>query len=146
MSGGSYDYLCTKTAEELFNNHRYQLRNMADDLSRDFAQSKAARDTTHLLNLIESYAQDIENRSNRLEHVWHHQEWWKSNDYSRDQVERQIASYETDTDNGGTAPLSTDDKQELQELRRKKRELESTIETLKAATIFFARECNLLHH
>ncbi len=43
---------------------------------------------------------------------------------------------------GGT---SSEEKRELRELRRKCKELESTIEILKAATSFFARECDPLH-
>ena len=34
---------------------------------------------------------------------------------------------------------------EMRELRRKNRELEQTIEILKAATSFFARECDPRH-
>jgi len=34
---------------------------------------------------------------------------------------------------------------EIRELRRKNKELEQTIEILKAATTFFARECDPLH-
>jgi transposase len=46
----------------------------------------------------------------------------------------------------GVAPgLMTDDVREIRELRRKCRELEQTIEILKAATTFFARECDPLH-
>ena len=46
----------------------------------------------------------------------------------------------------GEAPgVSSEEGRELRELRRKCRELESTIEILKAATSFFARECDPLH-
>ena len=45
----------------------------------------------------------------------------------------------------GEAPgISTDAAREIRELRRKCRELESTIEILKAATSFFVRECDPL--
>jgi transposase len=43
----------------------------------------------------------------------------------------------------GTAPgVSSSESAEIRELRRKNRELEQTIEILKAATGFFARECD----
>jgi transposase len=41
--------------------------------------------------------------------------------------------------------VSSETMRELRELRRKNRELEQTIEILKAATTFFARECDPLH-
>lgn len=47
-------------------------------------------------------------------------------------------------DGAEAAEMSTETAQELRELRRKCRELESTIEILKAATTFFARECDPL--
>ena len=47
---------------------------------------------------------------------------------------------------GGQAPgVSTESAREIRELRRKNRELEQTIEILKAATSFFAREHDPLH-
>ncbi len=52
---------------------------------------------------------------------------------------------QAEIDAGEAAGLSTQEKRELRELRRKNRELESTIEILKAATTFFARECDPLH-
>ncbi len=52
---------------------------------------------------------------------------------------------QAEIDAGEAAGMSSDDKRELRELRRKNRELEITIEILKAATTFFARECDPLH-
>jgi transposase len=43
----------------------------------------------------------------------------------------------------GTAPgVTSSESAEIRELRRKNRELEQTIEILKAATSFFVRECD----
>ena len=52
---------------------------------------------------------------------------------------------QAEIDAGEAAGMSSDDKRELRELRRKNRELEITIEILEAATTFFARECDPLH-
>jgi transposase len=49
-------------------------------------------------------------------------------------------------DAGEAAGVSSEEKWELRELRRKCKELESTVEILKAATTFFARECDPRHH
>jgi transposase len=51
---------------------------------------------------------------------------------------------QAEIDAGEAAGLSTQEKRELRELRRKNRELEQTIEILKSATTFFARECDPL--
>ena len=52
---------------------------------------------------------------------------------------------QTEVDAGDAAGVPTETARELRELRRKNRELEQTIEILKAATSFFARECDPLH-
>jgi transposase len=49
-----------------------------------------------------------------------------------------------DVDAGAAAGVPSETARELQELRRKNRELEATIDILKAATAFFARECDPL--
>ena len=52
---------------------------------------------------------------------------------------------QAEVDAGDSPGVSTDAARELRELRRKNRELEQTIEILRAATSFFARECDPLH-
>jgi len=52
---------------------------------------------------------------------------------------------QTEIDAGEAPGVSSEERRELRELRRKNRELESTIEILKAATSFFARECDPRH-
>jgi transposase len=52
---------------------------------------------------------------------------------------------QAEVDDGEAAGVPTEAARELRELRRKNRELEATIEILKAATTFFARECDPQH-
>ena len=52
---------------------------------------------------------------------------------------------QTEIDAGEAPGASSEERRELRELRRKNGELESTIEILKAATRFFARECDPRH-
>jgi transposase len=47
-----------------------------------------------------------------------------------------------EVDAGEAAGVPSETARELREVRRKNRELEATIEILKAATRFFARECD----
>lgn len=47
-------------------------------------------------------------------------------------------------DAGELAGVTSEEAREIREFRRKNRELEQTIEILKAATHFFARECDPL--
>jgi len=52
---------------------------------------------------------------------------------------------QADVDTGEAAGVPTEMARELRELRRRNRELEATIEILKAATSFFAREHDPRH-
>jgi transposase len=52
---------------------------------------------------------------------------------------------QAEVDDGQAAGVSTRESQELRELRKKCRELEQTVEILKAATSFFARESDPRH-
>jgi transposase len=50
-----------------------------------------------------------------------------------------------DVDEGKAAGVTSSESAEIRELRRKNRELEQTIEILRAASAFFAREHDPLH-
>lgn len=52
---------------------------------------------------------------------------------------------QAEIDAGEAAGVSSEERRELRELRRKCLELESTVEILKPATSFFARECDPRH-
>lgn len=52
---------------------------------------------------------------------------------------------QAEVDAGEAPGMTTDAAREIRELRRKCRELETTVEILKAATGFFARECDPRH-
>lgn len=52
---------------------------------------------------------------------------------------------QSEVDAGEAPGVPTESVRELRELRRKNRELEQTIEVLKAATSFFVRECDPQH-
>lgn len=52
---------------------------------------------------------------------------------------------QAEIDSGRAPGLSTESAAELRQLRRKCRELEQTVEILKAATAFFVRESDPLH-
>jgi transposase len=49
---------------------------------------------------------------------------------------------QAEIDAGDRPGTTSEESREIRELRRKNRELEQTIEILKAATSFFARECD----
>jgi transposase len=49
---------------------------------------------------------------------------------------------QAEVDAGEKPGMTTQESADIRELRRKNRELEQTIEILKAATTFFARECD----
>lgn len=52
---------------------------------------------------------------------------------------------QAEVDAGEAAGVSSEEKRELRELCRKNRELEQTVDILKAATHFFTRECDPRH-
>ena len=92
MSGGSYNYLCYKDANDLMCSE--------DDLERMFSRlvgldyaSDAARETLELLQIIKQYETRITVIKERLNPVWRAVEWWDSADSSEDGLKVALREY-----------------------------------------------------
>jgi hypothetical protein len=85
MSGGSFNYLCGKSATELSTG---DLREMADAL-----EEAGAADAAALSRSILSDFAAIDAKIERLNDVWHDMEWWCSGDYTKDQFDEALAKF-----------------------------------------------------
>lgn len=101
MSGGSFDYLCFKEAEELMGNTE-QLEQMAKLLAELGYAEDAARESEELLCLVRQARVRLAVRQARLKGVFQAVEWWKSGDYSEAQVKEALAAYRTELEGGGS--------------------------------------------
>jgi hypothetical protein len=94
MSGGAYDYLCNKDAEDAFDDTVQQnLRRMADRLAGLGYAEDAARETEELICMIAQAEVRVSVRMRRLSSVWRSVEWWDSCDSSEDYVRDALAEY-----------------------------------------------------
>jgi len=92
MSGGSYDYLCFKQADDLFQMEE-KLQAMADRLAALGYAEDAAKETTSVLLQVRQARVRLQARIERLQHVWRAVEWWDSGDTSEDAVKEALEDY-----------------------------------------------------
>jgi len=92
MSGGSYDYLCWKDADQLINSTD-TIQEMADRLAGLGYAEHAAYETQQILLTIRQFRNRIEAMRDKLMPVWHAIEWWDSCDWGEDQVKEAIEEY-----------------------------------------------------
>ncbi len=94
MSGGSFNYLCFAMPSDLFEK-RGDLKDMVDELSgRGYID--AAQETETISLILDHFQVLMQARLDRLCDVWQAVEWHVSGDYSKDQVETEIAKYRAD--------------------------------------------------
>lgn len=96
MSGGSYDYLCVKDADELFHMEE-QLQRMAARLAGLGYAEDAAMETEDVLAAVRQARVRLNARISRLGRVWRAVEWWDSGDYAEDQVRTAVEEYREST-------------------------------------------------
>jgi len=95
MSGGSYDYLYCKEADDLLNMED-RIQEMADRLTGLRYASDAVRETQKLQKLLLKLRQSknqIDKVKDRLSAVWRAIEWWDSNDSNENGVKEALKEY-----------------------------------------------------
>lgn len=97
MSGGSYEYLCFKTADEL-TQQTEMLKKMSERLAGLGYAQDAAKETEELLTIINQYLVRADVRIERLNRVWKAIEWWDSCDSGEDDFKIELARYRGETD------------------------------------------------
>ena len=98
MSGGSFNYLCFKDGEDLFNGG--VLNEMEDMASRliELGYEDAAKETLNLKYTIQQALTRTQVMKDRLEDVWKAVEWKDSGDSSLENVEKAIKKYRGETE------------------------------------------------
>jgi hypothetical protein len=93
MSGGSFNYLCFKEDEDLFNQSTLnEIENMASRLL-ELGFEDAAKETLNLKYTIQQSLARSQVMKDRLEDVWKAVEWFDSSDSSLEKVEQEIQKY-----------------------------------------------------
>ena len=90
MSGGSFNYLCHKDVGGVLGEGREDLRSMAGALTE---LGHDARDVAERTAALLVKADEMQSEIDALSDVWHAVEWWRSCDYSREQVFIAIGRY-----------------------------------------------------
>jgi hypothetical protein len=92
MSGGSYDYLCFKDVDELFE-REHTLERMADDLSKLGYANAAAQETLWILLELRAFKNRLSVVKDRLKDVWQAKEWWSSGDTGEEKFKEELTKY-----------------------------------------------------
>lgn len=90
MSGGSYNYLCFKDADDILGRIQ-DLRDMANRL--DGLCPEAAAETRAIFDGPRSLYAELEKRIERLGPLWKAVEWRDSSDWGQDQLDQAIADF-----------------------------------------------------
>ena len=91
MSGGSFNYLCYRDTEALFN-RLSDLEDMRESLIQ-YGYEDIAKDTQRLIEYIKSAECVIGTLKDMLEPVFHAVEWYESADYSKETMIEILEKY-----------------------------------------------------
>lgn len=91
MSGGSFNYLCSKDIHDIARGVGEEWDWMLDEL--DCLAPEIAADMRLIREHSVKFVMDNESRWAKLQPVLHAIEWWRSMDWSKDQVDEAITKY-----------------------------------------------------
>lgn len=92
MSGGSFDYLCSKDIEELLANP-WQLEDMYQAIAKLGYAPDAARETEELRLTLLAAKTRFDVVLERMRPIWKAMEWWQSCDWGEDDFKEALAEY-----------------------------------------------------
>lgn len=92
MSGGSFNYVSSKSVEELITSYDDDVRDMIRELiihgAKDVADASEA-----LRQDLRRTSESLADRLNALQPIWHALEWWQSGDWGRDRFDEEVAEW-----------------------------------------------------
>lgn len=91
MSGGSYNYLCYKDADEI-PAYKSELNKMRDRLTQ-LGHLDAAKETESILLMLDAFEVRLQARIDRLRGVWQAVEWDGSMDGDEDDIKEAVEKY-----------------------------------------------------
>ena len=107
MSGGSFNYLCVQEPDQIMANDSH-LQAMADALAALGYADDAAAETEELLLTVRQMRNRISAMARRLSDVHYAVEWWKSGDWSEDQVKDALLKYRGESGRAAAVPGDDD--------------------------------------
>ena len=94
MSGGSLNYLCYKSPEELFHYIDEMEKVETELIKRDALD--IAKDVRRLIEYVKTAENRIGVLSEQLQNVFHAVEWWGSGDIGDDSLAKALENYRRD--------------------------------------------------
>ena len=91
MSGGSYNYLCHKDANDI-HERRQELNEMRDRLI-ELGHLDAAKETESVLLMLDAFYVRLQSRIDRLNPVWKAVEWCDSGDWGKEDITEAVEKY-----------------------------------------------------
>ena len=92
MSGGSYNYLCFRDADELVEREK-DLQEMADRLAELGYADDAAKETQDILLTVRQFKNRIQTSIDRISDVWKAVEWTDSCDSTENSIKKALDEY-----------------------------------------------------